>query len=101
MLIMQGNTSATKANEWPPFAMTIKESVWVLPRSSAIFHVKGSCAVHMWPDTIPSEQPYNEVSYHLAQRPLSYLAFGGISACMRQYTTRILVPMGSTDAVLN
>jgi hypothetical protein len=101
MLIMQGNTSAMKANEWPPFAMTIKKSVRVLPRSSAVFHVKASCAVRMWPNTIPSEQAYDEVSYRLAQRPLSYLASGGISACMRQYTTRMLVPRGSTDVVLN
>jgi hypothetical protein len=68
----------TKANEWPPFAMTIKESGWILPRSSAIFHAKASWAVRVWHDTIPSEQPYNEVSYHPTQRPSSYLASGGL-----------------------
>jgi hypothetical protein len=31
---------AMKANEWWPFAMTIKESGWVLPHPSAIFHAK-------------------------------------------------------------
>jgi hypothetical protein len=34
------HTGATKANEWPHFAMTIKESGRVLPRPSVIFHVK-------------------------------------------------------------
>jgi hypothetical protein len=101
MLVMQGNTSATKANKWPPFTMTIKESVRVLPRSSPVFHAKASCAVRGWQDTIPSEQPYNEVSYCPAQQLSSYLASRGISAPMRQYTTRMLVPRGSTDAVLN
>jgi hypothetical protein len=95
------HTSTTKANEWPLFAMTIKESVRILPHCSAIFHVKASWAVRGWPDTIPSEQPYNEVSYHPAQRPLSYLASGGISARMRQYTTQMLVRRGSTDVVLS
>jgi hypothetical protein len=74
---------ATKANEWPPFTMTIKGSVWVLPRSSVVFHTKASWAVRGWPDTIPYEQPYNEVSYHPAQRPSSYLASGSFSAHMR------------------
>jgi hypothetical protein len=92
---------AMKENEWPPFAMTIKESVWVLPRSNAIFHAKASWAVRGWPDTIPSEQPYNEVSYRPAQRLLSYLASGGFSARMSQYTTQMLVPRVSTNAVLN
>jgi hypothetical protein len=91
-------TRATKANEWPPFAMTIKESVRVLPRTSAIFHMKAPCAAHGWPNTIPSEQPYNEVSYRLAQRPLSHLASGGISVYMLQYATQMLVPRGLTDA---
>jgi hypothetical protein len=36
------HTSATKANVWPPFTMTIKESGRILPRLSAIFHVKTS-----------------------------------------------------------
>jgi hypothetical protein len=93
--------SATKANEWPPFAMTIKESVQVLPRSSAIFHAKASWAIRGWPNTIPFEQPYDEVSYHPAQQLLSYLASTDIGAHMRQYTTQMLVPKGITDAVLN
>jgi hypothetical protein len=93
--------STMKANEWPPFVMTIKESVRVLPRSSAVFHVKASWVVYGWPDTIPSEQLYNEVSYRPPQRPLSYLASGGISAHMRQYTTQMLVPRGSTDMIIN
>jgi hypothetical protein len=50
---------ATKANEWPAFAMTIKESGRILPRSSAVFHTKSSWAVRGWPDTIPSEKPFN------------------------------------------
>jgi hypothetical protein len=83
---------ATKANEWSPFAITIKESVQFLPRSSVVFHTKASWAVRECPDTIPSEQPYNEVSY---------LASEGISAHMCQYTTQTLVPKGSTDVVLN
>jgi hypothetical protein len=36
------HTRATKANEWPPFAMTIKESGQVLPHPSVIFHAKTS-----------------------------------------------------------
>jgi hypothetical protein len=85
------HTRATKANEWPPFAMTIKESGRVLPHSSVVFHPKASWAVRGWPDTIPSEQLYNKVSYRPAQRSSSYLVSGGISARMRQYTTQMLV----------
>jgi hypothetical protein len=33
-----------KANVWPPFAMTIKESGWVIPRPSVVFHAKTSRA---------------------------------------------------------
>jgi hypothetical protein len=95
------HTRATRANEWPPFAMTIKELGRVLPCSSVIFHVKGSWVCRWWPDTIPSEQSYNEVSYHPAQWPSSYLVSGGISARMHQYTTQTLVRRGSTNAVLN
>jgi hypothetical protein len=40
------HTNARKANEWPPFAMSIKESVRVLRRSSAVLHMKASWAVH-------------------------------------------------------
>jgi hypothetical protein len=36
------HTSATEANEWPPFTMTIKESGRILPHPSAVFHVKTS-----------------------------------------------------------
>jgi hypothetical protein len=36
------HTRTMKENEWPPFAMTIKESGRVLPRPSAILHVKTS-----------------------------------------------------------
>jgi hypothetical protein len=79
------------AHERLPFAMTIKESGRVLPRSSAVFHVKATWAVRWWPDTIPYEQPYNKVSYRLAQRPSSYLVSRGISARMRQYITQMLV----------
>jgi hypothetical protein len=49
--------------------MTIKELVQVPLRASAIFHVKASWAARGWPETIPFEQSYNEVSYHAAQRP--------------------------------
>jgi hypothetical protein len=31
---------AMKLNDWPPFTMTIKESGWVLPCPSAVFHAK-------------------------------------------------------------
>jgi hypothetical protein len=31
-----------RQHEWPPFTMTIKESGWVLPHPSVIFHVKTS-----------------------------------------------------------
>ncbi len=31
-----------RQHEWPPFAMTIKESSWVLPHPSAIFHASVS-----------------------------------------------------------
>jgi hypothetical protein len=31
-----------RQHEWLPFAMTIKELGWVLPHSSAVFHVKTS-----------------------------------------------------------
>jgi hypothetical protein len=34
------HTRATKANEWPPFTMTIKESGRVLPHPSVVFHAK-------------------------------------------------------------
>jgi hypothetical protein len=34
------HTRATEANEWPPFAMTIKESGRVLPHPSVVFHAK-------------------------------------------------------------
>jgi hypothetical protein len=36
------HTRATKANKWLPFTMTIKESGWVLPCPSDVFHVKTS-----------------------------------------------------------
>jgi hypothetical protein len=51
--------------------------------------------------TIPSEQLYNKVSYCLAPGPSSYLASRGFSARMRQFTTQMLVPRGSTDTDLN
>jgi hypothetical protein len=35
-------TRTMRANEWPPFTMTIKESGPVLPRLSAVFHAKTS-----------------------------------------------------------
>jgi hypothetical protein len=56
--------------------MTIKESGRVLPRSSAVIHAKASWAVCGWPDTIPSEQPYNKVSYRPAQQSSCYLVLG-------------------------
>jgi hypothetical protein len=45
-------TSSMKANKSPSFAMTIKESVRVLPRSSAVCHAKAPWAVRGWPDTM-------------------------------------------------
>jgi hypothetical protein len=36
-----------RQHEWPPFTMTIKESGWVLPHPSAVFHIK-TLTVSLW-----------------------------------------------------
>jgi hypothetical protein len=76
------HSRATKANEWPPFAMTIKESGRVLPHLSAIFHVKSLTS---------SPWVARTLSYRPTRQPSSYLVSGGISAHMRQYTNQMLV----------
>jgi hypothetical protein len=88
-------------HEWPPFALTIKESSWAHHTLVLSYMWKPHRVVRGGSNTIPmSSMKYSGVSSNSVTVEDTKFA-GPHKSCMRQYTTQCLLQQGTTDVIIN
>jgi hypothetical protein len=88
-------------HEWPPFALTIKESSRAHRTLVSSSTQKPRRVVRRWPEHYPNViREVQWVSSNSATVDATKFA-GPHKSCMHQYTTQCLLQQGTTDTILN